>query len=378
MLFQITWIKQVNGKQANLSFVMDAFDEAWVRDFCARNSIAIFELKPYQGQRQSFGQVPIKVSFGEGIIDIITSFDKAKDAYFFYTDAWLKITSINNYEHRMNDEDVAMVLRKLETEYAEEKKKSAPKEHLVANTTNVVLQKDPELEKMRRIATQAITDMEEIKGKTTAGLAMRKATDLKNLEEELKKTRMGSNIPKMRSLISDAYKLMEEIEMSYLDQQKAAETSLIANSVVTHLDLVREYEKYEKAQKVKKGKLEKTPSDMFYIFFGKPGMYQRFLSKDIEKKLTNRTDILYRSVDYMVLFIFMCMVWLTITSLYQHFVLKQEVFFFAFVDFSLIWLILIIINKLKKHSPLQISILFWAGIIAFFVVRYLLISNFAL
>lgn len=289
---------------------------------------------------------------------MITPFEKAKDAYFFYTDAGLKITSINNYTHRMNDEDVAMVLRKLESEYAEEKKKSAPKEHLVASTTNVVLQKDPELDKMRRIATQAITDIEEIKGKITAGMAMRKATDLKNLEEELKKTRMGSNIPKMRSLVSDAYKMMEEIEMAYLDQQKAAETSLIENSVVTHLDLVREYEKYEKAQKVKKGKLEKTPSDMFYIFFGKPGMYQRFLSKDLEKKLTNWADILYRSVDYMVLFIFMCMVWLTITSLYQHFVLKQEVFFFAFVDFAIIGLLLIIINKLKKRSPVQISLLF--------------------
>lgn len=180
---------------------------------------------------------------------------------------------------------------------------------------------------------------------------------MKALEEELKKTRMGSNIPKMRSLVSDAYKLMEEIEMEYLDQQKAAEAILIENSVVTHLDLVREYEKYEKAQKVKRGKLEKTTSDMYYIFFGKAGMYQRFLTKDLEKRFTNRSEIVYKSIDYMITFVFMCLMWLTITSLYQHYVLQQEVFFFAFVDFALIGLILLLINKLKKRNVFQIIIL---------------------
>ena len=74
----------------------------------------------------------------------------------------------------------------------------------------------------------------------------------------------------------------------------------------------------------------------------------------------------------------MCMVWLTITSLYQHYVLQQEVFFFAFVDFALIGLILIVINKLKKHNPIQILILFIFGAIAYFLIRYLLITNFAL
>lgn len=379
MLFQVTWIKPVQGKQINLSFVMDAPDEAAVRDFCGKNSMAIFELKPYLGQRQVFGKIPVKVSFWGNIYDIITQFDKAKDAYVFITDAGLKVTYINNYDHWMSDEDVAMVIKKLDAEYQEEQKKLHAKDHAtVLGHTNVVLQKDPELEKMKRISAQAVSDMEEIQSKGGQGFALRKMNDLKDLEEELKKTRMGSNIPKMRSLVSDAYKLMEQIEMEYLDQQKAAETSLIENSVVTHLDLIREYEKYEKAQKVKKGKLEKTPSDIYYIFFGKTGMYQKFLGKDIEKKFTNWGDIIYSSIDYMIMFIFMCLVWLTITSLYQHYVLQQEVFFFAFVDFALIGLILLVINKLKRHNTVQIAILFIAGAIAYFVLRYLLISNFAL
>lgn len=259
----------------------------------------------------------------------------------------------------MSDEDIAMVIKKLETEYTEEQKKSVQKEHTIANTTNVVLQKDPQLEKMKRIASQAISDMEEIKAKiSTSGLMTRKATDMSNLEEELKKVRMGSNIPKMRSLVSDAYKLMEELEMSYLDQMKAAEATLIEHSVVTHLDLVREYERYEKSLKVKKGKLEKTPSDVFYIMMGKPGIYQKFLTKDFQKKFADRGDILYKSIDYMVLFIFMCLIRLTVSSLYQHYVLQQKIFFFAFVDFSLIGLILITINKVKRHSIVQISSLF--------------------
>ena len=201
--------------------------------------------------------------------------------------------------------------------------------------------------------------------------------ELKTISDELKKVRMGSNSSKMRALISDSYRLMEEIEMEYLDQQKVTEVTVIADSVVTHLDLVREYEKYEKAQKVKKGKLDKTPSDTYYIFFGKAGMYQKFLGKEFEKKFENTTDILYASVPYMVLFIYMCILWLTLSSLYQHFILQETVFFFAFIDFGLMGIILTIINKLKRKSMTQILSLFAAGVVLYIVARYLLISNFA-
>lgn len=187
----------------------------------------------------------------------------------------------------MSDEDVKEVLAKLEANFAEEQKKAQTKDQ-PSDIGNVVLQSDPELEKMKHIAGQALTDISEIKVKASSSFAIRKMADLKGVEDELRKVRMGSNIPKMRSLISDAYRMMEELEMEYLNQQQTAETHLINNSVVTHLDLVREYEKYEKAQKVQSGKLEKTPSDMYYIFFGKIGIYQRFLSKDITEKLKDR------------------------------------------------------------------------------------------
>lgn len=380
MRFQISWIKQIEGKQENVSLLMNAPSEDVVRDFCAKNSMVLFELKPFEWKKEDFGKIIVKVQFDNALYEIVTPFEKARDSYFFLASAGLRIGYINNFTHMMSDEDVAMVLKKLHVEFAESKKKKSDEkdrsEH--KEVRNTVLQKDPELDKMRRIANQAVADMEEVKTKTSWGFSQRKMNDLKDMEEELKKVRMGSNIPKMRSLISDAYKLMEELEMAYLDQQKAAETMLIADSVVTHLDLVREYEKYEKAIKVKKWKLEKTPSDVYYIFFGKPGIYQKFLSKEFGEKFSNRWAIFYKSIDYMVLFIFMCIVWLTVTSLYQHYVLHQEVFYFAFVDFALGGLILIAINKLKRSNPLQILLLFGIWFAIYMGLRYLIISNFAL
>lgn len=95
---------------------------------------------------------------------MVAPFEKAKDAYNFYSAAGLQIIYINNITHPMSDEDVAMVLQKLKAEYDEEQKKLAPKSHS-SSITNVVLQKDPELEKMKRISQQAITDMEDMKAK---------------------------------------------------------------------------------------------------------------------------------------------------------------------------------------------------------------------
>lgn len=376
MLFQISWIKTVRETPHNISCLMDAPDEALVRDFCWKNSIVIFSVVPYVGQKEAFGKVFFKVSFGSTTYELVTTFDKINEAYMFYAEVGLSISYINNFEHPLTDTDVTEVMQKLEAGFSDAQKKVKKVEP--TDIGNVVLEADPELEKMKRIAWQALTDIAEVKTKAGSSFAMRKLTDLKWLEDELRKVRMGSNVPKMRSLVSESYRIMEEIEMEYLNQAQAAETSVIENSFVTHLDLVREYEKYEKAQKVKSGNLEKTPSDMYYIFFGKLGIYQRFLSKDISTKLGDRSKILYNSIDHLITFIFMCIVWLTISSVYQHYILRQEVFFFAFVDFWLIGMILLVINKLKKESITQILTLFGIGTVVYIIIRYLLINNFAL
>lgn len=331
---------------------------------------------PYGAQKEAFGKVFLKASFEDTNYEIVTNFEKINEAYMFYAEVGLHITYINNLEHPLSEDDVTEVMQKLATTFTDSQKKIKKIEP--TDIGNVVLEADPELEKMKGIAGQALTDIAEVKTKAGSGFAMRKLTELKGLEDELRKVRMGSNVPKMRSLVSESYRIMEEIEMEYLNQAQAAETSVIENSFVTHLDLIREYEKYEKAQKVKSGNLEKTPSDMYYIFFGKLGIYQRFLSKDISTKLGNRGKILYNSIDYLITFIFMCIVRLTISSVYQHYILRQEVFFFAFVDFGLIGLILLIINKLKKESITQILTLFGIGAALYILIRYLLISNFAL
>lgn len=129
--------------------------------------MAIFELKPFEGPKETFGKIKMRVAFAEAIYEMITPQEKAKDAYNFFTAAGLQIIYINNLLHPMSDEDVAMVLQKLKIEFAEEQKKIAPKAH-TTSISNVVLEKDPELEKMKRISQQAITDMEEIKAKAAS------------------------------------------------------------------------------------------------------------------------------------------------------------------------------------------------------------------
>ena len=80
----------------------------------------------------------------------------------------------------------------------------------------------------------------------------------------------------------------------------------------------------------------------------------------------------------MILFIIMCIVWLTISSLYQHYILSQPVFFFTFIDFGLIGILLVGINIFKKNNVKQIAVLFMGATLLFFILRYLIISNFAL
>lgn len=352
-------------------------EEATAREFCSKYGIAIFEVKPFTEAKETFGKIGMKVRIGETPYDIVVAYEKVRDAYMFFAPIGWDIASVSNFTHPMSDEDTAIVMKKLATEYAEEMQKESGTKKEMQNISNVILDTDPELDKMKRIATQAIADMDELSQKLGAGFSLRKTNELKAISEELKKVRMGSNSSKMRSLISDSYRLMEDVEMEFLDQQKVTEVSLIADSVVTHLDLVREYEKYEKAQKVKKGKLDKTPSDTYYIFFGKAGMYQKFLGKEFEKKFENATDILYVSIDYLVIFIYMCILRLTLSSLYQHFILQETVFFFAFIDFGLMGIILTIINKIKRKSMTQLLVLLAAGVILYIAARYLLISNFA-
>ncbi len=102
------------------------------------------------GQKEAFGKVFFKVSFGSTTYELVTTFDKINEAYMFYAEVGLSISYINNFEHPLTDTDVTEVMQKLEAGFSDAQKKVKKVEP--TDIGNVVLEADPELEKMKRIA----------------------------------------------------------------------------------------------------------------------------------------------------------------------------------------------------------------------------------
>jgi hypothetical protein len=160
---------------------------------------------------------------------------------------------------------------------------------------------------------QTISDVEELQQKTNGTVSPISLRDLSNQLEELKKLRMGTNIDKITDALEMIFTAMERIDLEYLETQKEHEVAIMKDSLISDTDVIGELDKYNKAQKVHLAGTSKNAEDHYYVFFGKLGIYQKFLTKELLGRLQKLTDILYNIFDYIGIFVIMI---LLIASVY--------------------------------------------------------------
>ncbi len=379
MLFEAQWVITTSKGPSNITFLIDASTEDIVRTVCGKHSVAVFSVTPYTQLPETFGKVYFRFKDEWEEMTMYTQYEKAKDAYWFFHEAWFQISYINNSDHPLSDSDVVRVIEKLSNDYQKSHDpKSTKDQNYFAQLTDIVVKKWwQELDDLKLLSTKATEEADALitKIQWTQASAVIK---IRNAENELKKVKLGTNIAKIRERIWELYSLMESSELEYLEAQKEHEVKVSEGSIVTYLDIVAEWEKYQKSKNVQKAKATKTFTDTYYTFFGAAWLYQKLLGKDIQNKFKDIIIILDTLYNIIVIFIIMAMIFLVLFQLFNTMMYNAYFFTTSFIDLWIMWICSAILMKLKKPELIRLVIIWPLCIIVYFILHTIVYANFGL
>lgn len=376
MLFEAQWVITTVAWQSNIAFVIDASSESVARTVCAKHSIAVFSLQVFQGLPSNFGKIYFRFTEENEPLTIYTKYEKAKDAYVFFRNAWFSILYINNSDHPLSNEDVVRVIEKLRSDFdAATKQKKTNKNYFDQITDIVVKRSSKGLDTIKLLAAKAIEEADAllIRLQWSQWVLLQR---IKNTQDELKKARLGTNQSTIREYIGALYMLMESAELAYLDEQKEHEINITEWSMVTYLDIVVEREKYKKSQKILKAHAAKTSSDSYYTFFGTAWLYQKFLWKDFQNKFNNIVVILDGFYNILVLFVMMTMLWLVILQFLNTLFSHWDFFTNSFIDLGIMWICGAILIRYKKKNLTNLAFIGPICVVLYFILRHIVYANF--
>lgn len=381
MLFQAQGLVTIPSGQHNITLLIDASSEEIAKTICAKYGVVVFSLVDFAATPAAFGTVYFSFPYEGETITIYTQYDKAKDAFNFYHDVGFPIDYINNSAHSLPDTDVKRVVAKLYADVEAAKviaKWKVKWPNYFERLTSVVLKKgDAEIDGLKLMASKAVEDADILMEKIRWSQATL-CRKLKDLEDELKKNKLGTNVSIIRENIGLLYEYMEKGEMIYLQEQKEQEISIATGSVVTYLDIIAEREKYKKARNVHKTKTMKTGSDMYYAVFGTLWLYQRFIGKDFHNKTQDVVVIIDTMYTLIVIGITMTMVWLAIMQLINVLLFNSSFFTMRFIDMGIVGVCSWVLMKFKQPSLVSLVALWVWCVLLFFILRTLIYSTFAL
>lgn len=377
MLFEAQWVITTLKGQSNISILIDALTEDVVRTICAKHSIAVFSVVPYEKMASTFGKVYFRFHDEWEDFTAYTQYEKAKDAYGFFREAWFKISYINNSDHPLSDEDVVRVIEKLENDYAKaHDTTSKDNKNYFEQITDLVVKKWwKELDDLKLYATKAVEEADSLLQKiqwTQANVVIK----IKNAEDELKKAKLGTNIAKIRERIGELYTLMEHAELDYLEWQKEHEMQIAEWSIITYLDIVAEWERYKKSKNIQQAGAYKSANDTYYMFFWAVWLYQKLLWKDIQNKFKDVIIILDTLYNIIVIFILMTMIWLVLLQLFNSVIHDAYFFTTSFIDIGIMGICSALLMQFKKPELLRLIIIGPLCVLLYFLLRSMIYANF--
>ncbi|MEF2175631.1 MAG: hypothetical protein V3575_04110, partial [Candidatus Absconditabacteria bacterium] len=367
MYFETTGLKQVGtdetAKQEKIQLLFEAETIEEINLILKFLGIVKLNAKVFDYSVEEFGsiifQIDIKGILYKGIIKKGTLQNETiKDGYYYTKNILgVDVDLINNLINPVEEETVKEVISKIRE--AENQK----------NTENKTIKSrqekqidDKKLLELKEFISANLIEADELIEKVSNKISPIVIKHGKEIIDELKKLRMGSNIEKLTINFEKLINYMETIEIEYLEVQKKQEIGEQKSTIVTDLDIVKEYNKYSKSQKKQKasqfGKLNLEKDDVYYKFMGKPGIFLRLLGKDtiykLKEKTINSDESLYDLIKYTEIFVIFIRLELNLYFLYSYFICNSVVRYFNYIrPIGLLGLIIFFLKYLALPDQIE-------------------------
>jgi len=380
MYFHIKAIKEIYDTNQNVDVLIEAVSEEEVRAMLEAQQILILEIKKYEKGRTSFGKTYWLIRYQDQIKEIISPISEVSELCKLLFSLGFEVRDANTFVDPLPEDDVQTIITKFKTQIQKkivQKTQEAAEQKQAAKDTFA----DKGLITLHKIVDEVFDDITNLLVKIHEDSDTKKVKKLETYQETLKKLRMGRNVPKMKTVLTKIFIIMDELRNTYLQQVETEKYEILPESVVSNIDILREYEKFRQSKFIKELGLKPRKDDRYYIFLQRIGLFKRFLQADLEAKLHKFKSISYHIFDRAeFLFIVMLIEFGVYLWLNQFWTLRTDLYQ-VFLWLIIIWLaglIVFVARKLRKPHFLWLIILAWLSICIYYLVRMFLFLNFAL
>lgn len=183
-------------------------------------------------------------------------------------DLELPILSINDIQQPLSETDSQNLIKHLIQKRNETIQQQQAIEQQKKKKKAEVMD-DKRKDKIMNVITDTLQDISKIEKEFESNITViEKTRKLHDLKEQLTKIKMGSNLEKATTVLEETFTVMEELELSNLNQLKEEEQKVSSTSVISNVDIMSELEKIKKANQATEAGTKKTSSDLYYTYLG--------------------------------------------------------------------------------------------------------------
>ncbi len=338
MIYLTRTLKEINWTTISTDFVFETEDISFVKKFLDTKKIIVLSLTEVPNRPNS-GRI-----FWNIQLDEITSLkfclnsQDTRSAIERCISLGLPLIDINDIKEPLPEEEVQQIIQEFTNEEnkkqeieSEARKKEQSKKNKITT--------DEKRDKIIEVVNSTLEDIKRIQSTYVDNATLQKnnikLTDIKN---ELTKIKMGSNLVRATPLLEEAFKIMEDIEITHVSDLEENEYAIDDSSTISNIDIINELDKIKRAQQVTQIGGKKTTSDLYYTYLWLTWLYQKFITKDIVSKIrevNNMIPAAMRYVDFGIVSLILS-VWLIF--LYGH-LLEWWLNYQTLLSMTFIWIL---------------------------------------
>lgn len=373
MIFHVVAIKELQDQSYNVDVLVECDSQDFVKDFLRSYNMIVLEVSEYIWEISSFWNVELVVWYEWQDIKLYSSLNNLRIIVYNFIMVWFDVKYINFTDYRkMKDEDALAIIKMAQNDV--ENQNSQIENSIVSeDRAEKEIYHDAALERAICVAEWQINDINRNIYTIWSSISSRDLRDIKNMEQELAKLKMGRNIEKIVDFLEKILNKSWDIKQKYLSSQRNTETPIFSWSVISNVDVQYELNNLDKAKNLKEIWRLKTWNDYFYSVLGSLWIQLRFFWRDLLAKMSSVSQIInwfFGAVDiFIILMIIICAVDIVIVSLWSD---PKLYFYVMLVQFGLAWLIEYWLQFIKKWSTYRQLILVWIWILSFVVIYNLI------
>lgn len=382
MIVKVSAIKNSNNKTYKIDFIIDIENEELIRSLLWSLNILLLSMEPFRGPTNTFWTTFLTIKTpSSNLYNIITNEDDLSKAIETYLELWFDITRINNAKNIITNEYMDKILYEWKKNLTNKKIINTEKSKEIIEEQKKQFTSKQEKELINVVQT-VIEDIELIKSNNLKDqdISQEKISTLNEIEANLRKLKMWSNINTLLETLESTFKILDQIELQHITQLRTSQVAIIMGSHITNIDVQEEVDHFKKAEIVKQAWTSRSPVDNFYIILGKFWIYEKLLSKDIFNKLKNISWIINNIIDILKIILLSLLILIWIYIVIQEF-LKNTIELSLRITLIKLWSISLIISLIFARTSTNIILLLLQITISTLLYRILtnsIILNFAL